>query len=161
MQVKDIDSKSMLIHIQRGKGGRDRYVPLSPKLLETLREYWRWMKPKTWLFPGTVHNWRADTTHHSQDGLGSPVSKPLAAPASSKRVTPHLLRHSCARPICWRREPICAPFSSCSAMAVWKHTAVYLHLSQRHLQAFPNPLESLQLLLSEKAVHRSRRKHKQ
>jgi integrase/recombinase XerD len=60
LQVKDIDSKSMLIHIQRGKGGRDRYVPLSPKLLETLREYWRWMKPKTWLFPGTLHNWRAD-----------------------------------------------------------------------------------------------------
>jgi integrase/recombinase XerD len=60
LQVKDIDSKSMLIHIQRGKGGRDRYVPLSPKLLETLREYWRWMKPKTWLFPGTIHNWRAD-----------------------------------------------------------------------------------------------------
>src|SRR2546428_1515234 len=58
--VKDIDSQSMLIHIQRGKGGRDRYVPLSPKLLETLREYWRWMKPKTWLFPGTIHNWRAD-----------------------------------------------------------------------------------------------------
>src|SRR5207244_9929234 len=42
LQVKDIDSKSMLIHIQRGKGGRDRYVPLSPRLLETLREYWRW-----------------------------------------------------------------------------------------------------------------------
>ena len=60
LQVKDIDSKSMLIHIQHGKGGRDRYVPLSPRLLETLREYWRWMKPKTWLFPGTVHNWRAD-----------------------------------------------------------------------------------------------------
>ena len=57
--VKDIDSKAMLIHIQHGKGGRDRYVPLSPKLLETLREYGRWMKPKTWLFPGTVDGWRA------------------------------------------------------------------------------------------------------
>jgi integrase/recombinase XerD len=40
LQVKDIDSKSMLIHIQYGKGGRDRYVPLSSTLLETLREYW-------------------------------------------------------------------------------------------------------------------------
>ena len=92
LQVKDIDSKSMLIHIQRGKGGRDRYVPLSPKLLETLREYWRWMKPKTWLFPGTVHNWRAD----------KPITPKVVWDACQfaarragikKRVSAHLLRH--------------------------------------------------------------------
>ena len=60
LQVANIDSRRMLIHIQRGKGGRDRYVPLSPTLLATLRVYYRWMRPKTWLFPGTVHGWRAD-----------------------------------------------------------------------------------------------------
>jgi len=60
LQVTDIDSRSMPIHIQRGKGGRNRYVPLSATLLETLRVYWRWMKPKTWLFPGTIAGWRAD-----------------------------------------------------------------------------------------------------
>jgi integrase len=60
LQVKDIDSRSMLIHIQPGKGGRDPYVPLSATLLDTLRAYWRWMKPKTWLFPGTIAGWRAD-----------------------------------------------------------------------------------------------------
>src|SRR5207248_10069414 len=60
LKVSDIDSQRMIVHIHQGKGGRDRDVPLSPKLLETLREYWRWMKPKTCLFPGTVHNWRAD-----------------------------------------------------------------------------------------------------
>ena len=65
LQVKDIDSKSMLIHIQYGKGGRDRYVPLSPTLLETLREYWRWMRPKTWLFPGTIHNWSVPKIWHT------------------------------------------------------------------------------------------------
>jgi integrase len=53
LKVEDIDSDRMLIHIRQGKGRRDRDVPLSPKLLETLREYWRWMKPKTHLFPGT------------------------------------------------------------------------------------------------------------
>jgi integrase/recombinase XerD len=42
----------MMIRINQGKGSRDRDVPLSPKLLETLRVYWRWMKPKTYLFPG-------------------------------------------------------------------------------------------------------------
>jgi integrase/recombinase XerD len=60
LQVCDLDSQRKLIHIRAGKGGRDRDVPLSPKLLETLREYWRWMRPKTYLFPGTVKNWRAD-----------------------------------------------------------------------------------------------------
>src|SRR5207302_320040 len=92
LQVKDIDSKSMLIHIQHGKGGRDRYVPLSSKLLETLREYWRWMKPKNWLFPGTVHNWRAD----------KPITPKVVWDACKfaakqagieKRVYAHLMRH--------------------------------------------------------------------
>ena len=60
LKVSDIDSKRMVIHVRQGKGGRDRDVLLTPKLLETLREYWRWMKPKTYLFPGTVKGWRAD-----------------------------------------------------------------------------------------------------
>src|SRR5580704_6678717 len=60
LKVADIDSGRMVLHIQQGKGGRDRDVPLSPTLLETLRDYWRWMKPKTYLFPGTAKNWRTD-----------------------------------------------------------------------------------------------------
>ena len=87
LQVKDINSKSLLIHIQRGKGGRDRYVPLSPKLLETLREYWRWMKPKTWLFPG-----RSTTGAPINPSLprwsGMPVNSLPTAPASRNAFTP-------------------------------------------------------------------------
>jgi integrase/recombinase XerD len=60
LKAGDSDSERMVIHVREGKGGRDRDVLLSPKLLETLREYWRWLKPKTWLFPGMVDNWRAD-----------------------------------------------------------------------------------------------------
>lgn len=92
LQVKDIDSKAMLIHIQHGKGGRDRYVPLSPKLLETLREYWRWMKPKTWLFPGTVDGWRADkpiTPKVVWDACQSAAERA----GLEKHVSAHLLRH--------------------------------------------------------------------
>jgi len=53
LKVTDIDSKRMVIHIRQGKGSCDRDVPLSPKLLEALREYWRWKKPKIYLFPST------------------------------------------------------------------------------------------------------------
>jgi integrase/recombinase XerD len=52
LQVPDIDSSRMVIHIRQGKGAKDRDVPLTQKLLETLREYWRQARPKTYLFPG-------------------------------------------------------------------------------------------------------------
>jgi site-specific recombinase XerD len=95
LQVRDIDSRSMLIHIQYGKGGRDRFVPPSPKLLETLREYWRWMKPKYWLFPGTVNGWRADKPLTPK--VVWEACKLAAERAGiEKRVYPHLLRHSYA-----------------------------------------------------------------
>ena len=51
LKVEDIDSEPIVIHMQADKGGKDRDVPLCPRLLETLREYWRWKKPNSWLFP--------------------------------------------------------------------------------------------------------------
>ena len=60
LKVADIDSQRMMIRITQGKGGVDRGVPLSPTLLQTLRQYWRCMRPQTWLFPGTENGWRAD-----------------------------------------------------------------------------------------------------
>jgi integrase len=53
LKVSDIDSQRRVIHVRQGKGSRDRDVPLTPKLLQALRQYWRWKRPKVYLFPST------------------------------------------------------------------------------------------------------------
>jgi integrase/recombinase XerD len=63
LKVSNIDSQRMMLRIERSKNGVDRDVPLSAKLLETLREYWRWMRPKTYLFPGTQNAVLAPRPH--------------------------------------------------------------------------------------------------
>lgn len=95
LKVSDIDSERMVVHIRKGKGGRDRDVPLSEKLLETLREYWRWMKPKTWLFPGTVDHRRADVPITEKMAWAA-ARKAAQKAGIKKRVAPHVLRHSYA-----------------------------------------------------------------
>ena len=95
LKVADIDSKRMVIRVRHGKGGRDRDVLLSNKLLETLREYWRWMKPKTYLFPGTVKGWRADVPITTRV-VWMAVDEARKRAGIEKPVSPHTLRHSFA-----------------------------------------------------------------
>jgi len=157
LQVKDIDSKAMLIHIQHGKGGRDRYVPLCPKLLETLREYWRWMKPKTWLFPGTVDGWRADkpiTPKVVWDACQSAAERA----GIEKRVSAHLLRHSYATHLLEAGADL-RTIQLLLGHVDLRHTVIYLHLSRRHLQAVANPLDTMNVSGPE-TVHHSRKRHK-
>jgi integrase/recombinase XerD len=157
LQVKDIDSQSMLIHIQNGKGGRDRYVPLSAKLLETLREYWRWMKPKTWLFPGTVDGWRADkpiTPKVVWDACQSAAERA----GIEKRVSAHLLRHSYATHLLEAGADL-RTIQLLLGHVKLEHTVIYLHLSRRHLQAVPNPLDAMNVS-SPETVRHSRKRHK-
>lgn len=85
----------MVMRVRRGKGGQDRDVLLSPKLLETLREYWRWMKPRTYLFPGTVDNWRADVPI-TPKVVWKAVNDAKDLAGITKRVSPHTLRHAWA-----------------------------------------------------------------
>ena len=84
-----------MIRVNQGKGKRDREVPLSPKLLEALRIYGRWMKPKTYLFPGTVHHRRADVPI-TPNNVWLACRKAAQAAGIDKRLHPHSLRHSCA-----------------------------------------------------------------
>ena len=95
LKVEDIDSQRMIVHIRQGKGNRDRDVPLTPKLLKTLREYWQWMKPKTYLFPGMVNNWRADKPL-TPKCVWLAVQDAAKRASITKRVSPHTLRHSFA-----------------------------------------------------------------
>ncbi len=157
LKVEDIDSQRMVIHVRQGKGKRDRDVPLSPKLLETLREYWRWMKPKTYLFPGTVKGLRAD----------KPISTKmvwLACQEAAKRagidkpVWPHLLRHSFATHLLEGGADL--PTVQClMGHSSLKHTSVYLHVSERHIRAAGSPLDKLDIS-SPDQVKRSRKLHK-
>jgi integrase len=92
LKVGDIDSAQMVVHVRNGKGARDRDIPLDPKLLETLREYWRWMRPKTFLFPGTVNNWRADKPI-SPKVVWEACREAAQRAGITKPVRPHTMRH--------------------------------------------------------------------
>jgi integrase len=96
LKVRDIDSQRMVLRIEQGKGGRDREIPLSPTLLVALREYYRWMRPKTYLFPGTRHGWRADAPITSKV-VWDAVHLAARKAGIDKRVTPHTLRSVSAR----------------------------------------------------------------
>jgi site-specific recombinase XerD len=154
LQVTDIDSPRMMVHIRDGKGGHDRDVPLSATLLETLRVYWRWMKPKTYLFPGTVKNWRADvpvTTCVPWDACQQAAKRARI----TKHLSPHTLRHCFATHLLEAGADL-RTIQMLLGHRKLEHTLIYLHLSRRHLTAVPNPLDTLSVS-SPDTVKRSRR----
>ena len=154
LKVADVDSKRMVIRVRDGKGGRDRDVLLSDKLLETLREYWRWMKPKTYLFPGTVKNWRADVPITTKV-VWTAVNEARKRAGIEKRITPHTLRHSFATHMLEAGADL-RTIQVLLGHAELADTAVYLHLSRRHLQAVASPIEAI-TVSSPDDVKRSRK----
>ena len=143
LKVSDIDSQRMIIRVVAGKGGKDRDLPLSPALLEILREYWRWRKPRLYLFPTRTCRRRLDQPI-SDKTVWIACSEAARRAGISKRVTPHTLRHS------WATHLLEAGTDLRTIQVLLGHgdletTAQYLHLSQRHLQALTNPLDSLSL----------------
>jgi len=141
LKVGDIDSKRMMLRVVQGKGGIDREVPLSKTLLPTLREYYRWMKPQTYLFPGTVNGWRADKPI-SEKIVWQAVREACVRAGIKKRVSPHTLRH------CFATHLLESGADLRTIQMILGHsdleaTTVYLHLSRRHLQATKNPLEKI------------------
>jgi site-specific recombinase XerD len=143
LKVSDIDSRRMVMHIQDGKGGQDRDVMLSPVLLEELRAHWRRLRKKSvWLFPG--NRWHSgDYPMDDKTPYHACVESARRA-GIKKRVYPHVLRH------CFATHLLEAGADLHTIQILLGHhdlkeTARYLHLSQRHLQATPSPLDALVL----------------
>ena len=157
LKVSNIDSQRMVLRVERGKGGVDREIPLNQKLLETLRIYWRWMHPKTYLFPGTENGWRADKPI-TPKVIWEAVREAAHRAGITKHVTPHTLRH------CFASHLLEAGADLRTIQMLMGHrdieaTTRYLHVSPKHLQVAVNPIE--QIPVSGPAnLKRSRKLHK-
>jgi site-specific recombinase XerD len=91
LETRDIDAERGVIHVRNGKGGKERLVMLSPKLLVILRDYWKHERPPTpWLFAGKTGN------HISPEVARLAFKKAAAQARLGKKVTPHVLRHTFA-----------------------------------------------------------------
>jgi hypothetical protein len=144
LKFSDIDSRRMVIHIQGGKGRQDRDVMLSPVLLDELRSHWRRLpkKSSTWLFPG--NRWHTGVRPIDTKTPRHACQYAARRAGIKKRVYPHLLRH------CFATHLLEAGADLHTIQILLGHhdlkeTAIYLHLSQRHLHATASPLDSLVL----------------
>ncbi len=135
LKVTDIDSARMILHVHQGKGRKDRIIPLSEALLRLLREYWRVVMPKTWLFPGAR--------------TGRPISSRSVARVCKracersgikKKLTVHTLRHAFATHLLDAGTNIRA-IQLILGHSSLQSTGIYIHLSTRALLATMSPLD--------------------
>jgi len=91
LKPTDIDSQRMMIRVEQGKGQKDRYVMLSEQLLKILREWYRYARPTTWMFPGVIPG-----SHITRGGVDDACELALKRSGLIKPVTPHSLRHAFA-----------------------------------------------------------------
>jgi len=138
LRVEDVDSKRMLLHIRGAKRGKDRFVLLSPRLLEALRGYWAEARPRgPYLFP-------SDRSQEavSNDAVRKVLKRALAEVGFKKHVTLHSLRHGFATHLLEdgtdiRLIQVLLGHSSIET------TAHYTRVSTRHMQTITSPLDRL------------------
>jgi integrase/recombinase XerD len=142
LKVSDVDSQRMVIHI-RGKGRKDRDVMLSPVLLAALREYWHGLKhkPSDWLFPGTSAH-AADFPISVKTVYHACQHAARRAGLQQKKVHPHSLRHYFATHLLEAGADL-RTIQLLLGHSNLEETAIYLHLSQRHIGATASPLDAL------------------
>lgn len=139
LRVADIDSGRMMIRIERGKGGKQRYVMLSAQLLSILRTYWRLARPGHWLFPGRDADRPIDPAT-----LHAACRSARAAAGIDKKVTVHILRHSFATHLLESGVDI-RVIQVLLGHAHLSTTARYTHVSQGLISQTESPLERLKL----------------
>lgn len=134
LQVTQVDGARMLLHVQRGKGAKDRYVPLSTHILELLRQYWTTHRHPVWLFPARGPRGKGSPATAKAPMTVRSVQRALQAALQEsglrKRVTVHTLRHS------WATHLLEAGVGLRVIQAYLGHsspttTAIYTHLTHK------------------------------
>jgi integrase/recombinase XerD len=139
LRIADIDSGRMLIRVEQGKGGKDRYVMLSPQLLAILRAYWRLARPAHWLFPGR------DLKHPISTGALQAACRVAAREAAiEKPVTVHVLRHSFATHLLEAGTNI-RIIQALLGHAQLTSTTIYTRVATNLIAKTPSPLDRLKL----------------
>jgi site-specific recombinase XerD len=136
LQLKDIHSDRMLIHVRHGKGDKDRFTLLSDRLLQELRQYWQRYQPALWLFEGQSGGAYADG---SLQGVFN-KSKRLADIKHGRGI--HSLRHSFATHLLEGGTDLLT-ISKLMGHRNLKTTARYLHVTKRHIEGIKSPLDLL------------------
>ncbi len=143
LKVSDIDSKRMLIRVEQGKGRKDRYVMLSPYLLELLRAWWRTERPQGWLFPG-----RNPVQPMTTRQLHRACRSAAAAAGIENNVSPHTLRHSFATHLLEQNTDV-RVIQALLGHAKLDSTALYTRVATKTISAVQSPLEHIAIKLKE------------
>jgi integrase/recombinase XerD len=147
LKVSDIDSDRMLIHVDQGKGGKDRKAMLSPALLDLLRDYWREARPQGWLFPGKP---KINPISARQLNRAFTSAKRMAAIA--KPATLHTLRHSFATHLLEANTDV-RVIQVLLGHAKLTTTARYTHVATKTLRDTVSPFERLKQLQDQALRH--------
>jgi site-specific recombinase XerD len=138
LRVEDIDPKRMLVHVRHAKRGRERYVMLSPKLLATLRAYWKASRPcGPQVFPG-----RGANGLFSREGVHAAMVNAARRAGITKTLSPHTLRHSFATHLLDAGTDL-RTLQVLLGHASLKSTMAYLHVSTARVQSIQSPLDAL------------------
>ena len=137
LRIGDIDSQRMLIHVDQGKGGKDRQAMLSPSLLEVLRRYWRESRPEGWLFPGKP---KISPLSPRQLNRAFMSAKDMAG--IKKPATLHTLRHSFATHLLEANTDV-RVIQVLLGHAKLSTTARYAHVATKTIQSTVSPFEQM------------------